>query len=87
MGKQSEGRESEYYKGIIRNLRAEIKHLKKQIKQLQRDNQFVQKERVSIDEDDLLPNCPECGKGYLKEIELVNRRFIVCSVCDFRKKV
>lgn len=85
MVKKFEGRENEFYKGIIRNLKKEIKHLNKKIKQLERENQFVEKEQ--FEDEELLPNCVECGKGYLKEINLIGKNFIICSLCNFRKKV
>lgn len=87
MAKSRHGKDEEFHRGIIRELRKEVKNLKQRIRQLERqqNNYYTpQQEKEEIVEK--LPKCPGCGKGFLKEIEIVNRVFSVCNLCDYRSK-
>lgn len=87
--KQKEGRDAEFFKGQIRELKSENRNLKKRIKKLERSehNYNTPREKEEVIDDSMLNQCNECGKGFLKEIELVGRLFEVCSLCDHRKKL
>jgi len=95
MAKPKEGRENEYYKGIIRQQRAEIIRLKRRIRELEKESLFVGYD----DQDDifeLVPEkitnmCPNCfnkdSKAIpLEEVNVVGRRFFRCNICNFRTK-
>lgn len=87
MAKSKEAKEDEFYKSIIRSQKKEIKSLKQRIRQLEK---FEHLNNSSDEEDEpleRLKQCPECGKGFIKEMDLVGRLFEVCSLCDYRSKV
>lgn len=88
MGKTKHAKDEEWYKGIIREQRSEIKRLKQRIKQLEKFEHNYNNPKEPDDEEPIekLPKCERCGKGFLKELELVNRIFEVCSLCDYRSK-
>lgn len=86
MAKKKERNESEYYKGIIRNLKSEVRHLRKRLKELenqQSNYQYSETEEIDLD---TRVNCPQCGKGKLDVIKIVNRQFEKCSLCSYRTK-
>lgn len=88
MAKNQEAKETEFYKGIIRNLKKEIKHLKQRIRQLEKFEHNYNNPKEKDDEPlEQLKKCPDCGKGFIKEIEIVGRIFEVCSLCPHRKKL
>lgn len=86
----------EYYKGIIRELEKENKSLKRRVKELERKEHFyddAQDEEISTDTEDTHPTffkptrtCPDCGKGKLKEFELIGRHYEECQICEYRRK-
>ena len=85
MAKSKHGRDDEFHKGVIRELRKEIKQLRQKIRQLEKQqNNYYDSEETEVDEQPR--KCPNCGKGFLKEIEIVNRVFDTCSLCDYRSK-
>jgi hypothetical protein len=91
MTKSKDAKDDEYYKGIIRGQSKEIKRLNQKIKQLQKllgysQNHDGTKTKVKEVEKDE-PDCPDCARGYLKEMNLMNRQYIVCDVCSYRKKI
>jgi hypothetical protein len=90
MAKPKEGRENEYYKGIIRQQRAEIIRLKRRIRELEKESLFAGYD----DQDDffepapeVINNCPKCQQGYYTHFEINGRKFLICSNCRDRVKV
>ena len=91
MSKPREGRENEYYKGIIRQQRAEIIRLKKRIRELEKESLFAgyDDEREDIF-DPILPDvkdCTACGQGNYTHFEINGRKFLICNNCRYRVKV
>lgn len=87
MAKNQESKDQEWYKGIIRNLKKEIKHLKQRIRQLEKFEHNYNHPKEKDDEPlEQLKKCEQCGKGFLKEIEIVGRIFETCSLCKYRSK-
>lgn len=87
MSKSREGKDDEFYKGIIRQQKAEIRNLKKRIRRLEKDNLLKDIEddtpEVEIMEYE---TCKECGKGILKDIVVADRLIVVCENCGWRSK-
>lgn len=85
--KQKTHKESEFQLQQIRHYKKEIKRANQKIKQLEKELGYSQnKTEKKEKEEELLPNCESCGKGFLKEIIVVNRKFNVCSLCGYRSK-
>lgn len=80
----------EHFLGTIREQKAEIKRLNQTIRRLEKELGYGQNrskdKRPRIETEDT-PDCPECAKGFLKELNLVNRIYMVCAVCKYRAKV
>ena len=92
MSKSKHARPDEFQKEQIRNLKKEVIRKDQEIRRLQKElgysqNKDPNKKRSRREEVELEPNCVECARGFLREISLVGRTFIVCSVCDYRKKI
>lgn len=88
MPKKSERSSDEYYRGIIRELNKEIRQLKKQIKELSKYQHIPDIEDIQESEPIIKSRtCPSCGKGKLKELDIVGRIFEKCDICDHRKKI
>lgn len=88
MAKQREGRESEYYKGIIRQQRAEIKRLKRKIRELEKYSILQEPEEYETEIEPVVENfvmCPKCNIP-LEEVKVVGRRFFRCNICGYRTK-
>ena len=90
MARPKEGRENEYYKGIIRQQRAEIIRLKRRIRELEKESLFA----GYGDQDDLfepepleIKNCPKCQQGSYSTFEFNGRKFLICNYCKDRIKV
>ena len=83
MGKQKHAKPEEHLLGIIRQQEKQIRRLRQRIKQLERYENNNIKERPEKHKEG---NCPSCGKGILKEIELVGRIIDSCSLCGWRSK-
>lgn len=90
MAKPKEGRENEYYKGIIRQQRAEIIRLKRRIRELEKESLFA-----GYDQDDIfeppeiqdIKDCPKCNQGNYTHFEINGRKFLICNNCRDRIKV
>jgi ribosomal protein S27AE len=89
MAKQREGREAEFFKGIIRQQKAEIKRLKRRIRELEKDSLYLTQEESEdlIEEITERKDCPKCNEGNFTTFEFNNRAFLVCDKCKFRVKV
>lgn len=88
MSKPKHAKPEEYYLGQIREQEKVIKKLLQKIKQLEKDlgyrqNNSPKKEKPPATK----PDCPDCARGYLREIELANRIFDVCDICKYRSKL
>jgi hypothetical protein len=86
-------------RGIIRELTKENRALKKQLKQYEK---YEHKDPVDLGQDDKevsgdsedtyvdlkkkIP-CPDCGKGFFNEYELMGKIYGTCNICDFRKRL
>lgn len=96
MARSKEGKESEYYQGIIRQLKSEVRNLQKQLKQLQKtkhiyeDNQLKDEDPIELPigkqnkKFDVL--CPDCKQAAVKERIIINRMFLECENCSWRSK-
>ena len=80
----------EYYRGEIRKLKKEVQQLRKQLNQ----RQPTQEVEHAGDNEDTHPIiykqtkiCAECGKGEIRQFELIGRLFEECNLCEYRKKV
>lgn len=90
MPKKKERNSDEYFRGIIRELKKEIRQLQQQLRQYEKYSQdkYCQEETIVADnEDTYVKLCDACGKGSLKEIDIIGRIFTECSVCGEKKKV
>ena len=90
--KQKNRKPDEQLLGENRLQRKQIRKLEQKIRSLEKElgysqNKDTSKKYNKKQEVELEPNCIECARGFLREISLVGRTFIVCSVCDYRKKI
>ena len=92
MARPKERNEAEHFKGIIRNLRSEIRHLKKELGRLNKLHQYEQDrlteavEEVVTEIQAIAPvRCPECSSDSFKKIALGNRILESCQSCGYRK--
>jgi hypothetical protein len=88
--KQKERNSEEYYRGIIRELKKEIRQLRQQLRQYEKyasEPLSQDEEQATSTEDTYIKVCKNCGKGKLKEIDIVGRIFEQCDICDYRRKV
>lgn len=87
MAKSKDKNELEHFRGEIRALQKENRALKKQLRQYEKYSQE--------NTDDDIPELPksknrycfDCGKGIIKEFEVLGRYFEECNLCDYRKKI
>lgn len=88
MAKSKEGREDEYYKGIIREQRSEIKRLKRKIRELEKENLLYEHDdEESIEREEKTKTCPkENCQGSLEYKTAVGRMWYGCTHCDYRTK-
>lgn len=89
MARPREGKDSEFYQGQIRQLKAENRALKKQLKQLQKREHLVEEQELGqiIEEIIKKERCSDCGKGFLQEKEVLGRWWQECDLCNWRSKV
>lgn len=91
MPKQREKSPDQWYKSRIRELEAENRSLKKLIKQYEKYEKNDNAEEIVKDNEDTFPKkpskCVSCGKGNMKEFEIMGRVFATCSTCGERKKL
>lgn len=94
MAKSKDGKDSEFYLGQIRKLKAENRNLKKRLKHLERREHAFE---ISDDDEDVpdLPIgnqekiiiCDECFKGHFDEFEIMGKIFLTCTTCGHRKRL
>lgn len=91
MPKKRSKNPDEYYRGQIRELQKENRQLQKRIRQLEKSEHvfeaMLDEEPIEYDVTPLQKLCLDCGKGKIKEINILDRIFEECSVCDYRRKV
>lgn len=78
----------EYYKGVIRQLKAENARLRKELKRF--DHQYDQEDEDEYTEVEPRKNknskqCPNCEDGEINSVEVVGRMITKCNECDYRK--
>lgn len=87
MPKQKHARPDEFQKEQIRHLKKEIRKKDQTIRSLEKElgyNQNKTERTRKVKEENI---CPECSKAILQESEIVGRRFLICYLCKFRKKI
>ena len=86
--KRKEHSESEYYKGIIKKFKLEVKSLKQQLRSLQKREHFYEdNDNNEEDMSEILPNsCPKCKKGKLSEVDLHKLIITKCDNCEYQTK-
>lgn len=87
MGKQRQKNrdQSEYYRGIIKELEKNIRSLQRQIAYLEKyDKPIKSKEKEPRIETKL--HCPECGKETISILIILDRSYLICNTCGFRVK-
>lgn len=91
MAKSKEGREEEFHKSIIRQQNKEIKRLNQNIRQLEKQlgyDQYKSPKSQKATKNDVLDECPSCGKGTLKTNDYGVRKITTCSLrpdCNYKK--
>jgi hypothetical protein len=90
MPKKREKNDKEYYQGIIRELKAELKRLKQQVKRLERREHHHETVKDEPEDDVQYDNyeeiCPDCHKGKLVEHIVAGRYWVSCDCCNYRTK-
>ena len=87
MAKQKHAKPEEFHLETIRAQKKEIKQLNQRIKQLQKELGYNQNKTEKENKDfkiEHLDGCPDCGKGFLKELAVANRIIKTCNLCDYR---
>lgn len=90
MTKSKHSKPDEFFKEQLRHLRKELKRKDQEIRQLQKELGYQQNKSpksARVKDEDPVPNCPACAKGFLSEVEFAGRNYIICPLCSFRKKV
>ena len=82
----------EFYRGLVRELQKENRQLHKRIRQLEKQEHMFEEAIISdeplvFEVAPLEQTCTDCGKGKLKEFSVLDRIFVECNVCSFRKKI
>lgn len=85
------GKDVEYERGIIRELKSEIKNLKQRIKQLQRlEYNYTQSKNqpryIPETPKEKLVICSNCKSDYLEARIVAGRTFDSCPSCKYRSK-
>lgn len=82
----------EWLKGQNRQLTKENRQLKKRIRQLEKnehlfEDALLSDEPIEYEEIKRFDPCLDCGKGKLIEINILDRIFVECTICHYRKKI
>jgi predicted nucleic acid-binding Zn-ribbon protein len=91
MGKQKQKnrRPDEALLGENRLYKKQLKKLNQEIRRLHKEIAYNQNKsgepRITVKEDHI-PKCPNCGKGDLLIMDLGNRRYNICHLCDYRER-
>lgn len=73
--------EVEHLRGIIRRLKAQLKYYKRRA-HIPEDDIILEDEEV---DSEMI--CKKCGKGILRELDLKYVVYLVCDVCNEKKKI
>ncbi len=87
MARSRDRNTKEHYKGMIRNLKKQVKRLSKENQQLRASlhNYDYQDEEEVVEEPKEV--CPKCGSSNYSIIDIVGRLIATCKDCDYRKTV
>lgn len=69
--------ELEHLRGVVKRLKAQVKYYKRRA--------HIKDEPVFDKEPE--PDCPACGKGHLRKIDLLHVLFNICDLCGHRERV
>jgi hypothetical protein len=89
MPKVKERSSDEFYKGRIKELEKEVRNLKKQLRQLQKQEHFYNNKDLDEPETVIEPKkerCKECSKGFMEELNVLDRIFKRCLTCGHRTR-
>ena len=90
MGKtrRKERSETEYLRGQVRELEKENRSLKKRLRQLDKRSHLYEDIIEAVAEDIIVEEkCPTCKTGKHSVLDLKHVRFMICSDCDYRKRL
>jgi hypothetical protein len=86
MTKRKNRSNTEYLKGIIRQLKKQNNQLKKELNKALNAGIYDQpQEEPTVPKGKRKPRCPQCKEGILKDIDLGARTLVVCPECSYRK--
>lgn len=87
--KSKDKNSTEYYRGIVRSLKAEVKSLKREISRLKRVEHLYEESDYEDPEEELevqFETCGECRKGIYNELTIAGRIIKTCNNCGYRPK-
>lgn len=85
--------ELRHYRGVIRELEKEVRKLKKELAYYKKHEHTFEQTEDSPEEieeskaDAKLKTCESCGKGKMKEFEIVGRIYATCDICEERVRI
>lgn len=93
--KNKDHNEVRYLNGEIRKLEKKIRHLESENRLLKKWQQLPSQDEEIVDDTeetfvDLRIKCDGedgCGKGYFKEIHIMEKIYGQCEICDRRKRL
>lgn len=77
-GKNKGRSEVEELRGVVRRLKSQLKYYRRR--------SHIKNSNTDIDDNDIEFDCPNCGKGFLEETDLLYVKFDICNICGYRKK-
>lgn len=82
----------EWLRGRVRELEKQNRQLQKRVRQLEKtehmfEEALTNEEPLILEEEIRQSTCGECGKGKLKTLNILDRIFEECTVCDHRRKI
>lgn len=87
--KQRNRKPDEQLLGENRLQRKQIRKLEQKIRSLEKELGYSQNKssgpRVKVKEN-YIPKCPVCGKGDLIIMDLGNRRYNICHLCNYSER-
>lgn len=92
MPKKRDKSETEFYKGKVRELQKKNRQLEKKVRQLEKTEHMFEEALIADYpvEYEIIEKkkvCLECGKGKITEINVLDRIFEECDICDYRRKI
>jgi hypothetical protein len=95
VGRSRSHKSDENLRGVIRELKKQVRDLQRQLRQYNRFDSLlaealdnVEEERIKESQEEVedTVKCPKCKKGHISVIDL-GRIYHVCNSCSYRKKV